>query len=154
MARRPYLVVDYDRVMDDPDGEMRRIADHFDLPMTPSVEAGLRTYAGEFINDGFRHNQVDDQRGSVSLLTWRLYRALLTLAHDQVVSADAEIAEMRCEFAGMASALALIDRLEGRLRGKWPSLNSIFLAATSHLPTRTTLRDAAALAGASKQSPS
>ncbi|HWA51265.1 MAG TPA: hypothetical protein VG742_23555 [Dongiaceae bacterium] len=152
MTRHPNIVVDYDRVMDDPDGEMRRIADYFELPITPSVETGLRAYAGEFVNAGFRHNQVDDQRGPVSLLTWRLYRALLTLAHDQVVSADAEIAEMRREFAAMAPALALIDRLEGRLRGKWPSLGSMFLAATSHLPTRTTLRDTVALAGALKRS--
>jgi hypothetical protein len=152
MARRPFVVVDYDRVMDDPARQMRRLADRLSVPVTASVEAGIRAYAGEFVSAGLRHNQADDQPGPVSPLTWRLYRALLTLAHDQVASVDADILQLRAEFAAMSPALALIDHLEGQLRGRWPSLGSMFLAATSHLPTRTTLRDAAALAGPPKQS--
>jgi hypothetical protein len=152
MAQRPFVVVDYDQVMEDPARQMRRLADRLSLPVTTGVEAGIRAYASEFVSAGLRHNQADDQPGSVSPLTWRLYRVLLTLAHDQSASADAEILQLRAEFEAMSPALALIDRLEGQLRGRWPSLGSMFLAATSHLPTRTTLRDAAALAGASKPS--
>lgn len=152
MARRPFVVVDYDRVMDDPGRQMRRLAERLSLPVTAGVEAGIRAYAGEFVSAGLRHNQVDDQPGSVSPLTWRLYRALLTLAYDQSSSTDADILQLRAEFAAMSPALALIDRLEGELRGKWPSLGSMFLAATSHLPTRVTLRDTVALAGASRAS--
>lgn len=152
MARRRFVVVDYDRVMEDPAQQMQRLADRLDLPITPSVESGIDAYAGEFVSAGLRHNQVDNQRGSVSPLTWRLYRTLLALAHDQAASVDEDILQMRTEFEAMSPALALIDRLEGRLRGRWPSLGSMFLAATSHLPTRTTLRDTVALAGAPKPS--
>jgi hypothetical protein len=149
MARCPFVVVDYDRVMEDPAGQMWRLAERLGLPVTPGVEAGVHAYSSEFVSAGLRHNQVDDQPGSVSPLTWRLYRTLLTLAHDQAVSADADIQQLRAEFAAMSPALALIDRLEGRVRGRWPSLGSMFLAATSHLPTRATLRDTVALAGTS-----
>jgi hypothetical protein len=152
MARRPFVVVDYDRVMDDPGRQMRRLAERLSLPVTAGVEAGIRAYAGEFVSAGLRHNQVDDQPGPVSPLAWRLYRALLTLAHDETSSTDADIPQLRAEFAAMSPALALIDRLEGQLRGKWPSLGSMFLAATSHLPTRVTLRDTVALASASRTS--
>lgn len=152
MTRRPFVVVDYDRVMDDPGRQMRRLAERLSLPVTAGMEAGIRAYAGEFVSAGLRHNQVGDQPGSVSSLTWRLYRALLALAHDQSSSTDTDIPQLRAEFAAMSPALALIDRLEGQLRGRWPSLGSMLLAATSHLPTRVTLRDIVALTGASRPS--
>ncbi len=148
MARRHYVVVDYDRVMEDPKREMHRIADALRLPMTDAVEASILSYASDFVASDLRHNQTVRLQGTVGDVTWRLYRLLRALAEDQGASdAPRALRQLSAEFAAMGPALALIDDLEGRLRRGWPGLHAMLLAVAAHLPTAATLRDVVALSG-------
>jgi len=126
VARRPHVVVDYDRMMADPDRELRRIASAHALPITAERERGIRDFAGDFLSDSLRHNRRDDDtlaESQVNALTWRAYRYLRERARDGEVDPDAWDA-IADALQMMAPALSHIDRLEDELRGHFFGLNS------------------------------
>lgn len=147
--RRACVVVDYDRVMADPAREMQRVALRLGLPLSADVKAGIAAYADGFVNTALRHHEAGSLAAAVMPLTWHLYRHLSTLAgHEPTVGHPAitgDLAAMTAEFKAMAPTLRLIDELEDRLRRRGPTLRSLFFAIYSHLPTRRTLKDIAAL---------
>jgi hypothetical protein len=126
VRQHPHVVVDYDRLMADPDRELRRIAAAHDLPVTEAREQGIRDYAGAFLSDSLRHNRVDDDtlaEQRVNALTWRAYRYLRALARDEAVD-PADWDRIADALQMMAPALLHIDRLEDELRGQFFGLNS------------------------------
>jgi hypothetical protein len=150
MARRSYVVVDYDRLIAQPADELRRIAHHLRLPVSTESANDIDRYAAEFVSTGLRHSQADTRSGDgVNPLTWTLYRRLLDLAHDAARPTDTDvaldIAQLRQRFKAMSSTLALVDTLEGELRRRGPGLRGMALAAWKHLPTAATLADLRAL---------
>jgi hypothetical protein len=154
VARRPHVVVDYDRMMADPDRELRRIAEAHALPITDARERGIRDFAGQFLSDSLRHNRTDDDAlaaQQVNALTWRAYRYLRERARDGEVDPAAwdNIADA---LQMMAPALSHIDRLEAELRGHFFGLNSVLQTlkarVTGALPGSTAERAAAARSGA------
>ncbi len=148
MTRRPTLVVDYDQVIADPRRQLRRVASRLGLPVTAAVDAGISTYAGDFVSAGLRHSAAGESGETTVPLTWRLYQRLRALAVDEAGIDDLpvrrDLADLTAEFKAMAPMLRLVDELEDRLRRRGPSLRSLFLAAYSHLPTPATFSGLAA----------
>ena len=143
MRQRPYIVVDYDRLMTAPAAELRRIAHHLHLPISQETARGIDRYAAEFVSVGFRHDQAADQAGDgINPLTWSLYRRLLDLARDASAPGDPDVAldlaQLTLRFQAMSTTLALIDNLEGELRRRGPTLRGMLMAAWKHLPTSAT----------------
>ena len=150
MARRPYVVVDYDCLMAAPAAELRRIADRLHLPASDETARAIDQYAGEFISTGFRHDQAADQAGDgINPLTWSLYRRLLGLARDAAAPGDASLAQdleqLTLSFKAMSPILALVDELESELRRRGPTVRGMLMAAWKHLPTSATMGDLRAL---------
>lgn len=150
MIRRPYIVVDYDRLIAAPAGELRRIAHGLRLPLSTDSDSAIGRYAHEFVSVGFRHDQAPDQAGGgINPLTWILYRRLLDLARDAARPDDPDVrldlTQLAQRFQAMSSTLALVDELEGELRRRGPTLRAMALAAWKHLPTAATLSDLRAL---------
>lgn len=144
--RRPCVVVDYDRLIAQPSAQLRRLARGLQLPLSDKVESAIERYAGEFVCEGFRHEQAREDAGEdANPLTWALYRRLLDLArdasgpHDPDVALD--LAQLTRRFWDMISTLALVDQLEDELRRRGPGLRGMLLAAWKHLPTSATLAD-------------
>jgi len=91
IADRPLAVVDYDLFMDDPQGQLARIARRFGLPNAP--REALEGFTHEFLNEKLRHSKFSpqdvDTSTDVGRLTRDAFMLLYELASDQS-AADAE----------------------------------------------------------------
>lgn len=125
MAERPFVVVDYDLLMADPDGQLRRVARALDLPVDEETSARLRAYADTYLADGMRHTRFEDadleRAPRLNPLTRDAYRWLRRLASDEL-TAESEALWKDWEriehgLVGLAPLLRHVDRLEAELRG-------------------------------------
>jgi len=125
VAARPFVVVDYDRLMADPAGQLERVAHGLALPLDRRARAGIDAYQREFLRPGLRHHRegLDAlQRDTrVNPLTRDAYLWLYRLACDEIGPADPALwrdwqrIEAGLELLG--PALRHIDWLEARAEG-------------------------------------
>ena len=137
-AGRPRLVVDYDLLMQAPDGELQRIAKEFNLEIDP-IE--LQNYKTDFLDQGLRHSAY----ASTDLLldtacpavVREVYNALLHASSNQFSIDDnalqCQISRWSDEFERIRTSLVLADKLlfqkviavknESELAGQISSLN-------------------------------
>lgn len=136
-AARPYVVVDYDRLMAAPERELTRIARAHGLPLTEARQESMRAYAEDFLSKGLQHNrsgwganggEAGAHQGS--LLTMRAYRHLYALASDADEMPE-DWSEIEAATTMMAPALAHLDRLEDELRGRFFGLNTVLQTVRS-----------------------
>jgi hypothetical protein len=124
LAVHPFVVVDYDRMMEDPEGQLGRIAERLRIPMDDAARAGVREYAETFLVDGMRHTVYDDgdleKAERLNPLTRDAYRWMHRLALDQV---RADAPDFLADWRRIEEALALqapglryLDHLLGELR--------------------------------------
>jgi hypothetical protein len=118
----PFVVVDYDFVLADPERQLRRIAAALTLPVTAPIEAAIRAYAAQFLRPGMRHSvfSVRDLDGRVNELTTAAYLWLRRLASDDGDATDphlwSEWEEIERRLAALAPVLRHLDRVQGELR--------------------------------------
>ncbi len=125
MAERPFVVVDYDRVMTAPRRELERIAARLDLPLATEAGAPLRAYADGFLAQELRHSRFTDEdlehHASFASLTPSAYRWLHRLASDEAGADDAALwrdwRRLEATLADMAPSLRRIDRANRGVRG-------------------------------------
>lgn len=55
------VVVDYDLFMDDPEGQLLRIARAFGTPELPATVSGIRAFSEEFLRQDLRHTRFDER---------------------------------------------------------------------------------------------
>ena len=124
VSKRPFVVVDYDLVMDQSGAQLERVASALNLPLTADTEASIGTYAEEFLKPGMRHSRFGpadlDSEPSVNPLVRDAYRWLYRLATDDI---DADAPELwkdweriARELAALAPILRHLDRVEADLR--------------------------------------
>jgi len=122
MLDQPLVVVDYDRLMQEPKAQLERIARGLSIPIDAGVREGIREYAEEFLIGGMRHTVFDDADLDTvgNPLMAEAYRWLRSLASDEITTADAGFlaAWTRVEetFAAQAPALRYVDHVVGLLR--------------------------------------
>ena len=123
---KPCVVVDYDRLLEDPERELRRMARVLEIELTQGVENGIAQYASDFISRDLRHNRSSFEdfasEPRTNPTTRDGYRWLLRFACDE---ADAESAEWSQDWARierevetMGPLLRHVDFLEDELRGR------------------------------------
>jgi hypothetical protein len=126
MAAYPTVVVDFDLLMADPEGQLRRVARGLSLPVDDAVEEGIRAYAASFLKEDMRHTHFDEASLAadprLNRLTLDAYRWLRRLATGEtsLESADFQADWGRIEraVADLAPVLAHVDRLEAELRAR------------------------------------
>ena len=118
------VVVDYDLMMADPNGQLERLARGLELPITDDTRAAIEVFAREFLTPGLRHSRFTDadlvRDTSISPLVRDAYRWLHRLATDTVdLHAPAlwkDWERIEGAFATLAPILGYVDHLEGELR--------------------------------------
>ena len=147
VVARPFVVIDYDNLVGDPDRELRRIARLLQIDVLPDIERQIHAYAVDFLTADLRHNRatLDDLARSqgVNPLTREAYLLLLRLANDDIEPQAGDFRagwqEIERSFIDMAPLLRHIDYLEDRLRRRGPTLKGLWLTAVQHLPVAATL---------------
>lgn len=145
LGERPFVVVDYDRLMADPAGQLHRIASTLDLPLTEQVEAQIQAYSGEFLNPKLRHNRFTESdleaTPRLNPLTQDAYRWLDRLATDTIGPESEALWQdwqrIERELTLMAPVLRHVDYLEDRLNQTRWGLKGVIQALTRASPART-----------------
>jgi hypothetical protein len=130
IRERPFVVVDYDRVMEDPIGQLTRMAEMLALPLTDSVRASIRQYAEEFLRPDMRHSRFTaqdlarDER--VNRLAREAYGWLDRLAADEIETGDPQLWEawerIERQVADLGPILQHVDQVETDFRRAQRSL--------------------------------
>jgi hypothetical protein len=110
---RPRVVVDYDRLLEDPGRELARVARALDLPMLPANAPAMRAFRDEFLSLELRHahfSSDDVGAGEDSPLVARAHALAKRLAADEIAPSSAE-------------AGAAIERLFDEVRAFAPLLS-------------------------------
>ncbi|RKQ96839.1 hypothetical protein C7446_2699 [Kushneria sinocarnis] len=116
-----FTVVDYDRLMSEPEQQMHRLAARLSLPVTEEVEREIGVFGREFVNPALRHHQGEDPdaRARLNPLIDQVWQWLEGLASDRVSTEAPELwrdmARVQQEFLTMGPALRHIDYLERSL---------------------------------------
>lgn len=79
-AQRPLVCVDYDALVEEPSGEMLRLADRLGLSVDDRRLAALESYARLHIDRTLRHQGADNTGGRWGVLARYCYRVTRTLA--------------------------------------------------------------------------
>lgn len=124
LAEHPFVVVDYDRLMEDPSAQLERIARTLCLPLDDRSRQGIHEFSESFLVHGMRHTVFDDRdlekADRVNPLTRDAYRWLHKLSIDEIARDDAEFRAdwQRIEraLALQASSLRYLDHLVVELR--------------------------------------
>ena len=110
------ILVDYDRLMQSPDFELKRIAKQFNLKIDPME---MKNYITEFLDKKLQHNVYDMKDLLVDKfcppLVHEIYKELLEVASDKKTLEDLSLKKKiniwTDEFERLKSLLALIDRI-------------------------------------------
>lgn len=122
------VVVDYDRVIDDAEYELRRIASMLDIPVTAATEAGIKAFTATFLRADWRHTRYGDadleRDHALHPLVRRAALLLSRLAADETVLDDeatwAEWRDVQRLHQEQAATLRLIDQLNTDVRrARW-----------------------------------
>jgi len=144
VQQKPCVVVDYDRLLEDPDRELRRMARVLEIDVTEPVEKGIAEYASEFLSNDLRHNRssFDDfaRDPETNPTTRDGYEWLLRFASDTADARSAEWSEdwtrLEHDVETMAPLLRHIDFLEDELRSRAWGLNAFLKTKLSRFGAR------------------
>ena len=124
VRERPFVVVDYDRVMEDPVGQLTRMTKALGLQLTDETRASIQRYAEEFLRSDMRHSRFTaqdlqkDER--VNRLTREAYGWLDRLAADEIGPDDAEFWRawegIERQVADLGPILQHVDQVETDFR--------------------------------------
>ena len=124
----PFVVVDYDLLMEDAKKQLHRIASGLDLHIDKSIEASVRTYAEEFATKDLYHHRHDPkallEREELNPLAVSTYHLAPSAGDRQDINADAEelwsaLADLQERFEAMAPVLRYVDFLEEEVKQRY-----------------------------------
>lgn len=128
VRKRPFVVVDYDKIMADSKAELERIAAALSLSVSAETKTSIEAYANGFLKPGMRHSRfspadLDREHGAHHLVR-DAYGWLHRLATDDIGPEAPELwadwERIKHELAALSPLLRHIDRLEADLRrAKW-----------------------------------
>jgi hypothetical protein len=94
IEQKPFVVTDYDLLMDDPRGQLERIRRALEIPPTDSTSGEIEGFAADFIDPELRHSRFSrldrDFVPHLSLLVQKAYLWLRRLATDRIGPDDTE----------------------------------------------------------------
>lgn len=139
----PLVVVDYDRLLDDPRRELLRIAARLHLPVTEETARGIDRYTDEFLRADWRHTCFSDAdlKADTGLHPLVRQAALLLsrLAKDEADLDDPEVwrqwRKIQKDLQAQAPMLQLIDDLKAEnRRARWWDLSMPLRVVWNKLP--------------------
>jgi len=147
VSARPFVVVDYDRMVDDAYREVWRIGRMLEIPETPEMDAQVRDYTSDFITAKLRHHVAsrDELRRdkTINPMTRDAYLWLVRLSADEITLDDPAFKEdwarLTRSFDEAGPFLAHIDFLENELKRRLPPLKTIWGTVLQHLPVAATM---------------
>ncbi len=137
------VVVDYDRLLEDPKHQLIRVAERLDIARGPDVEAGIREFSEKFLRRDWRHTRFDDEalKNDNSLLPLVRKSALLlsAMARDEH---NGDVAErwirwrqLQAEYRELGPILQLTEDFKhANRRARWWDLSAPLRAAWNKLP--------------------
>lgn len=88
IAQKPFIVTDYDLLMDDPRGQLERIGHALKIPPTDTRSVEIEDFVANFRDPELRHSQFGrldrDFIAGLSILVQKAYLCLSGLAADQI----------------------------------------------------------------------
>lgn len=88
IAEKPYVVTDYDLLMEDPRGQLERIADALKISPTDTSSAEIAKFVADFVDPELHHNQFARLHGDfipdLSALVQNAYLTIGRLATDRI----------------------------------------------------------------------
>lgn len=110
IAARPFVAVDYDRLLEMPEGELRRLGERVGLAWRPEAVAEARS----FLKPELRHARLDSKdlrnRPNTPSLVVETFEALEELCVDrEPESASMRLQALQAEFRRMVPLLRLLD---------------------------------------------
>lgn len=137
------VVVDYDRLVDEADDELRRIASRLGIPVSPETEAGIQSFSRDFLRTDWRHTRFSDRDlendDDLNPLLRRAAVLLSRLAADSAELDDddvwAEWRELERLHWEQAATLRLIDQLKTDIRhARWWDIARALRLAWNKMP--------------------
>lgn len=128
LQHHPFVVVDYDAMLQDPPKQLERVARALAIPLDPAARERIREYADDFLRPGMRHSRftLEDLVDNPNIIgvVRRAYPILHRLAYDQTSPEDPalwrEWSRVEQELADLGSILAEMDSLRMRLlKTRW-----------------------------------
>lgn len=140
---RTLVVVDYDRLIDDPERELARVANRLGIAMSAEISAEITRFARGFVRRDWRHTRFDDADlqadRTLHPLVRRAALLLSRMARDAECESDSELwrqwREIQQEYRQWGPTLALIDELKAaNRRARWWDLSIPLRVAWNKLP--------------------
>jgi hypothetical protein len=124
LAVHPFVVVDFDLLMEDPSRQLHRLAAAMKLPLDDASRSRIQGFAESFLVGGMRHTlfgEADLEKASgVNPLTRDAYLWLRKLATDEIATDDSELhrdwARIERDLALQAPSLRYVDQMVAQLR--------------------------------------
>jgi len=124
MAEHCFVVVEYDLLLEDPQTQLTRMANHLSIPMDAIALRGIEAFAREFLNPDMRHTRFTDddlqQDPRLNPLARDAYRWLRRLATDDVADDDSDLwqdwTRIEAQLNASSPLLRHVDYLEAELR--------------------------------------
>ena len=124
----PFVVVDFDAMLEAPNRQLERMAGQLELPVNGAVRASMNEYAGTFLRAGMRHSQFQPEDlkrdADVHPLVAEAFTWLHRLAHDQVRPGDEDFwsawGRIEADLGTLNPLLKEMDWLRDQLdRSRW-----------------------------------
>ena len=120
----PMVVVDYDLLIQTPEAQLRRVAEHLRLRMDARTDAAVRDYCNAFLDPAMQRNRSSKEEmqsdARLNPLARNVYSWLRELGEDKARWDDTgrweEWRQIEDSFAVLCPALAQIDRVEAEYR--------------------------------------
>ncbi len=134
VRNRNLIIVDYDKLMEDPIAQLERLATRLELPLNEKVQQEIHSFANSFLNRGLQHTHFsigDLKRAKkINFLVRDAYCWLDRLADDETQVTASEMwsawEKINSGVSALGPILARLDTLNRELRhAQWNPLSPI-----------------------------
>ena len=131
------VVIDYDKLMENPKAQLERLATRLELPLTDQTQQEIHTFENSFLQRGLQHTRfsIDDLESAkkINVLVRDAYLWLDRLAKDDIQTDASELwdawGKINSGVSALAPILARLDTLNRELRyAQWNPLSPIAAA--------------------------
>ena len=118
------VVVDYDKLMENPSAQLERLADHLGLPVDDRTQNEIHTFANTYVKRSLQHSRysIEDLQSAknINVLVRDAYCWLDRLSRDEIHSTASDLwtawEKLNSSVAALGPILARMDSLNRELR--------------------------------------
>jgi len=134
VRNRNLVIVDYDKLMENPTAQLERLATRLDLPLTDQIQQEIHSFVNSFLKRGLQHTRfsIDELKSTkkINVLVRDAYYWLDRLAGDEIQPTTPELWDawdkINSGVSALGPLLARLDTLNRELRhAQWNPLSPI-----------------------------